>query len=414
MKFSNMRKLIFFIFCLIILTIITSCNSARVLIMTAPSKPKSILASPPLSALSINDWENQKPDIFKSLEQSVYGVLPKTNDVEIINRLPLDSGNYRANIEEITLMSEYLSDQNLDQPQTQTVDFKAIIITPENTTSPVPIIMLENFCPNHNVVPVDGITLPRRNYFSCDEEGFTASIFGYFFGRYITTPPIQEILDRGFAIAVIYPSDIFPDLPSAISLYEKAPDKSARWGAIGAWAWQFSVLSNYLDTTKSFSHTIAYGHSRYGKSALLAAAYDSSIDSAIAHQSGTGGASLSKNKPGETVASIKSQYPHWFTPSYSEDNAALDQHFLLALIAPRPFLLGNAKRDVWSDPEGGFRAGLGATPIYNLYGSEGLNQKKLTEFNPEADISYWIRPGTHGVVKEDWPAFLEFLEAHFK
>jgi len=311
--------------------------------MTAPSKPKS-------------------------LEQSVYGVLPKTNDVEIINRLPLDSGNYRANIEEITLMSEYLSDQNLDQPQTQTVDFKAIIITPENTTSPVPIIMLENFCPNHNVVPVDGITLPRRNYFSCD----------------------------------------------AISLYEKAPDKSARWGAIGAWAWQFSVLSNYLDSTKSFSHTIAYGHSRYGKSALLAAAYDSSIDSAISHQSGTGGASLSKNKPGETVASIKSQYPHWFTPSYSEDNAALDQHFLLALIAPRPFLLGNAKRDVWSDPEGGFRAGLGATPIYNLYGSEGLNQKKLTEFNPEADISYWIRPGTHGVVKEDWPAFLEFLEAHFK
>ena len=137
MKFSNMRKLIFFIFCLIILTIITSCNSARVLIMTAPSKPKSTLASPPLSALSINDWENQKPDIFKSLEQSVYGVLPKTNDVEIINRLPLDSGNYRANIEEITLMSEYLSDQNLDVPQTQTVDFKAIIITSENTTSPV-------------------------------------------------------------------------------------------------------------------------------------------------------------------------------------------------------------------------------------------------------------------------------------
>jgi len=362
------------------LTIITSCNSARVLIMTAPSKPKSTLASPPLSALSIKDWENQKPDIFKSLEQSVYGVLPKTNDVKILDRLPLDSGDYRANIEEITLMSEYLIDQNLEQPQIKAVDFKAIIITPENTTSPVPVIMLENFCPNHNVVPVDGITLPRRNYFSCDEEGFTASIFGYFFGRYITTPPIQEILDLGFAIAVIYPSDIFPDLPSAISLYEKAPDKSARWGAIGAWAWQFSVLSNYLDSTNSFSHTIAYGHSRYGKSALLAAAYDPSIDSAI----------------------------------YREDNAALDQHFLLAMIAPRPILLGNAKRDVWSDPEGGFRAGLGATPIYNLYGSEGLKQKKLTEFNPKADISYWIRPGTHGVVKEDWPAFLEFLEAHFK
>ena len=86
------------------LTIMASCNSARVLIMTAPSKPKSTLASPPLSALSIEDWENQKPDIFKSLEQSVYGVLPKTNDVEIIDRVRLHSGNYNAIVNELSLI----------------------------------------------------------------------------------------------------------------------------------------------------------------------------------------------------------------------------------------------------------------------------------------------------------------------
>jgi hypothetical protein len=69
---------------------------------------------------------------------------------------------------------------------------------------------------------------------------------------------------------------------------------------------------------------------------------------------------------------------------------------------------------VWSDPAGAFRAAVGADPAYELYGSAGLDQAKLTPFNPKTEISFWIRPGTHGVVKEDWPAFLKFLDAHFK
>ena len=92
----------------------------------------------------------------------------------------------------------------------------------------------------------------------------------------------------------------------------------------------------------------------------------------------------------------------------------MDQHQLIALMAPRPLLLGNAKRDVWSDPEGAFRAAKGAAPAYKVYGSDGLRQSKLTQFDPKADIAFWMRPGTHGVVKEDWPAFLEFMDAHFK
>ncbi len=91
----------------------------------------------------------------------------------------------------------------------------------------------------------------------------------------------------------------------------------------------------------------------------------------------------------------------------------IDQHALLALIAPRPVLLGNARRDVWSDPNGAFRAAMGADPVYELLGSEGLRQERLYDWRPEADIAFWVRPGTHGVVEEDWPAFLEFLKAHF-
>ena len=129
---------------------------------------------------------------------------------------------------------------------------------------------------------------------------------------------------------------------------------------------------------------------------------------------GTGGASLNADKKGESIKGITKNYPHWFARNYAQDNLdGFDQHMLLALIAPRPILLGNARRDVWSDPNGAFRAALGADPVYALYGARGLDQKRLKPYDPAAEIAFWIRPGTHGVVKEDWPAFLQFLQAHF-
>ncbi len=110
----------------------------------------------------------------------------------------------------------------------------------------------------------------------------------------------------------------------------------------------------------------------------------------------------------------------WLSPKYNDLVASgggkdlpFDQHQLISLIAPRAVLLGHGRRDSWSDPHGAFRAAQGATPAYRLYGSEGLTAKKLNEFDPDADISFWMRGGTHGETKKDWSAFFEFLDAHF-
>ena len=409
MKFFNFKKIFLAVLCLSIITILTSCVGARTLMMTASQNPKNIMATPAIDTPSIANWDVQRVKFQDVFEHDVYGVMPKINIVDILSTKTIDNEYLRGNIEEITLQSSYFTH---DKDEIF-IEFKAVILTPENVNSKTPIIMMENFCPNHNVIPLKAISKPIGPAISCDGTGWMAKIFGYFFGRYITTPPIQTILDKGYSIAVIFPSSVFPDRVSSLPLYKKAPDTSARWGAIGAWAWQFSLLSKHLDNDGRFSNTIAYGHSRYGKSALVAAAFNDTIDAAIAHQSGTGGASLSKDKPGETVSQITTQYPHWFTPAFREDNQTIDQHHLLALIAPRPILLGNARRDVWSDPDGAFRAAQAATSIYKLYGKNGLIQTKLTEFMPDADIAFWMRPGTHGVVKEDWPAFLAFLDAHF-
>ena len=371
--------------------------------MTAPSKPKGPPATPVISAASLDEWKGQRANLHTLFESEIYGVMPKTFDTQKTGAQIIPDHIFQANIEEITLNPAYGD------------SYKAVLVTPKGKAGPFPIIMMENFCPNHNVIPVEGISKPEGIAFDCSGEGIMANIFGYFFGRYITTPPIDMIMEHGYALAVIYPSASYPDNAARFQKFRNnPPSPDYVWGAIGAWAYQFSSLSNYLKTDGRFTSTIAYGHSRYGKSALLAAAYDETIDGVISHQSGTGGASLSKNKKGETVADITEGYPHWFTPTYSEDSLTIDQHQLLALIAPRPILLGNAKRDVWSDPEGAFRAAKGASPAYELYGSEGFTPSKLTQFLPQENITFWIRPGTHGVVKEDWPAFLKFMDAHFK
>lgn len=301
--------------------------------------------------------------------------------------------------------------------------FKAALLMPNTADDePTSVIMMENFCPNHSVIPHPAITKPESAYFDCEGEGVMPSVFTFFFGRYITTPPIEAILERGYGIAVIYPHEFVPDDGAAglERLQELFPDlpEDERPGAVMVWSQQFSVLSTLLKEKSKLnvSHTIAYGHSRFGKSALVAAAFDRGIDGVIAHQSGTGGASLSNGKPGETVADITAAYPHWFASGYEESQnpLAIDQDHLLAAIAPRPILLGNAKRDVWSDPNGAFLAAQSASAIYNIYGSGGLRQTKLNTFDPAADIAFWMRRGTHGVTQEDWPAFLAFLDAHFK
>ena len=109
-------------------------------------------------------------------------------------------------------------------------------------------------------------------------------------------------------------------------------------------------------------------------------------------------------------------YPHWLAPSaarYAADpeTLPLDQHHLLALIAPRPLFLGNARRDVWSDPNSSYRAAYAASEVWRAFGKTGLTNE-MTHFDPAADIAFFMRPGGHSIVDNDIEAFLAFLTAH--
>jgi len=375
--------------------------------MQAPTSPKGSLPTEPLT--------NSLLSIKTQLQEHIYGPVPIISDVNLSKTrlVTSEAFNGTAKVEEFIVSAGYGAGQK---------PFHVLVLTP-NTSKPVPIIMTQNFCPNHSVIPIEGVSKPAGSYFNCDSEGFMSNVFGYFFGRYIMTPPVEMIMNKGYALAVMYPHEFVPDngvngLKAIENLFPDVP-KDKRPAALGVWASQFTYLASLFEKDERFSDIITYGHSRFGKTSLIAAAFDLSIDGAIAHQSGTGGASLLRDKYGESIAEITEGYPHWFSSNfsqYAEDphTLPLDAHYLLAAIAPRPILLGNAKRDVWSDPNGAFKAAQAANPAYERMGRSGLTQKNLKSFDPTADISFWMRPGTHGVVKEDWPAFLDFLDAHFK
>ncbi|MEP1230990.1 MAG: alpha/beta hydrolase, partial [Litorimonas sp.] len=300
--------------------------------------------------------------------------------------------------------------------------FHVAILRP-STNLKAPLILSQNFCPNHAVIPIEGLSLPSGSYFDCSSGGLMNRFFGYFFGRYITTPPLKEIMQSGYGFAAIYPHEFSPDSRSSglqiiAELFPDTPPQD-RPGALAIWSAQSIWIADQIKTKFGIEKIATYGHSRFGKTALIAAAYSDNIDAVIAHQSGTGGASVLRDDVGESVAEITEAYPQWFSPrleAYGENPSSLpiDAQHLLALVAPRPVLLGNARRDVWSDPNGAFLAAQQADGVWKAANKTGLNQNRLKDFDPKADIAFWQRPGTHGVVKEDWEAFLEFLNNHFQ
>ncbi|MBC7769837.1 MAG: hypothetical protein H7124_13730 [Phycisphaerales bacterium] len=229
------------------------------------------------------------------------------------------------------------------------------------------------------------------------------------------------MIARGYAVAVFYAGDIAPDDPV---LFGEAPirqlPESQESGAIAAWASLY--LSAFealrLDPRTAPSRIALWGHSRYGKAALLAAALDPRVGAVIANQSGTFGATLSSATRGESATQIMRRFPHWFprrstAPDHRQDADEFDQHLLLALLAPRPVLLGNAGLDRWSDPAASFAAARSASDAYALFGRDGLAQDDMRLPQLAADIAFYVRPGGHGVRSSDWDRALDFLDIHF-
>ncbi|MCR9268817.1 MAG: hypothetical protein NXH72_02395 [Hyphomonadaceae bacterium] len=302
--------------------------------------------------------------------------------------------------------------------------FPIVIAIPNQASErSVPLVISQTFSDNCSVFPNDPVT--EFDGAICEGSnmtGFVGFAATNIFGTYIAYAPIDRYFDAGLAYASFPGWSFVPDSSAGADLtmadLEPGP---APTSALMAWAFGFHAAAGvFADDPRIRGDAIAaIGHSRYGKSALIASGWSDRIAAAIAHQSGFGGGSSSRSKTGETLVRMAKSYPHWLRPDLAEDlesgfNLTLDQHFLLALSAPKPIFLGNGRRDVWSDPNSSFVLAQAADPIYEASGVEGLSDgATMRSFDPAAEISYWLRVGGHSVVSEDIDAFTAFMTAHF-
>lgn len=393
-------------------------NTASTNIAKQEAARPAVLAAMPGDGpvTSREDWTNRRvPALRAAFEKEVYGPVPIGLKAHQGARRVVDEAfaGGKGTLEEI----DVLLGPNDNGPK-----FRVALATPKGASAehPAPLILGEMFCGNPGAMGSDKLSPPLPGGRDCRNSGNEAGMIRLIFGKYIIEAPVEMILDRGYAFATFHPAELAPDdatlAPIALeNLGRLLPPERRPTGVIAVWAAAFGWSLDVLDTDPRIDakRTAIFGHSRDGKAGLVAAAWDDRIEAVLSHQSGKGGGTLTRSYAGESVAEITKAYPHWFAPAYAayaKNEAAIpvDQHSLVAMIAPRPVLLGNGWKDVWSDPNGQFRAAQGAEPVYELFGVKGLTQTGMKDTKAIGAIDYFIRPGGHGVREVDWKHFLDF------
>ena len=259
------------------------------------------------------------------------------------------------------------------------------------------------------------------------------SFFGGEFPRRGKGPsfdPVAEVLSHGWAYARIGYNEIQRDRPDqwqdgviGMTLAEgqtrPAPDQ---WGTISAWAWGVSRIIDYLETDESIDpkRISLTGASRLGKTSLWAAAQDERISSIFAVVPGEMGASLIRRDWGETLDDMAQNFHYQFAGNLQHwvgrwNDLPVDQHMLIAAIAPRPVYINGGLHDQWSDPKGEFLAMAAASPVYELLGVKGLGAEKvppLDQLLAKGRLAFYYHSEGHRAVDEDWTQFLEFADSN--
>jgi hypothetical protein len=284
------------------------------------------------------------------------------------------------------------------------------------------VIHLALFIPNNVPKPVPGFVLIcNRGSENIDPTRAEQSPFW----------PAERIVERGYVAASFLNTDLDPDKADGFKdgvhgIFDPKgqPRPPDAWATISAWAWGASRVMDYIETDPDVDEKRfgVVGHSRGGKTALWCGAQDERFALTVSNDSGSTGAALARNKKGERVSKINTTFPHWFCENYKkfndkEDELPVDQHQLIALMAPRLVYVASASEDDWADPENEFLSCLHAGPVYELFGLEGVGATKLPAAGKPlhaGHIGYHLRDGKHDLTEYDWNRYMDFSDKHWK
>jgi hypothetical protein len=348
---------------------------------------------------SVNAWQARRTEILDRFRDHVYGRSPGRPESLRFERIEeqADAMAGAATLTRVAVISRQASREHR---------FELIIFLPNRRAGPAPLFLLLNNRPPSNT---DTTRTERSEFW-----------------------PAEQMIERGYGIAALHNIEIAPDNAKTfregiIRVFDPdgaGPPAEHGWGAIAAWAWGASRAMDYFETDPRIdrSRVAVVGHSRGGKTSLWAGASDERFALVIPNESGEGGAALSRRNFGETIAQINKSFPHWFTGQYKTYNGRaealpVDQHMLVALVAPRAVNVGSADEDLWADPRGEFLSLAHASPVFALWGDPPIAPDAMPPLSQPLIVGrrgYHIRPGTHNLTAYDWDRFADFADRIWK
>ena len=396
--------------------------------------PDPLLLADGRKVVTTTQWTRERrPELLHLFEAHVYGKVPEPRN-PIQSRFLVTSVDQQALSG--TAIRREVSILFSDKPEGPRIDLLLYLPKKAGGSTRVPAFLGMNFRGNHTIQPDPGIALSRQWMRENGKGVVNNQATESSRGTDSSSWPVERIIARGYALATFYYGDVDPDYDDGFKngihplFYRPGqvrPDDD-EWGSIAAWSWGLSRALDCLETMPQIDahKVVLMGHSRLGKATLWAGAVDPRFAIVVSVQSGCGGAALSRRIFGETVEQINTSFPHWFCTNFRqyndhENKLPVDQHELIALIAPRPILVCSAQDDLHADPKGEF---LAATVHADIPSTDSwaptawpafTEMPKVSPNQPiESTIGYHIRPGKHQVATDDWDTMMDFADHHLK